>query len=74
MSEKHKQLEYRQEAEQLALASKDDQRRYIAMLREIASNAKVPKEDRADAKARANALHRILKISAAKMTGKKSRK
>lgn len=53
--------EFRAEAERLALMDRKTQQLHIAMLREIAANAKVSKQDRALAKERADALEKHLK-------------
>jgi hypothetical protein len=60
-----KEQEYRQEAERLALASVEDQRSAIAWLRDIARTAP-RKRDREEAKARADALERLLKLAGRK--------
>jgi hypothetical protein len=54
--------EHREEAERLALADRETQRLHVAMLRGIAANRKVPKQDRALAKERADALETLLRI------------
>jgi len=53
--------EHREEAERLSLVDRKTQQLHIAMLRKIAANAKVPKEDRILAKERADALEKHLK-------------
>lgn len=53
--------EYRQEAERLALVDRKTRQLHIAMLRKVAANRKVAKEDRALAKERADALEKHLK-------------
>ena len=53
--------EFRAEAERLTLVDRKTQQLHIAMLREIAANPKVPKEDRTFAKKRADALEKHLK-------------
>ena len=53
--------EYCQEAERLKLVDRKTRQLHIAMLREVAANRKVPKEDRALAKERADALEKHLK-------------
>jgi hypothetical protein len=50
------QHEYREEAERLALLSRDEQRTILGMLRECAENEKTPKRERQAGLARVKAL------------------
>jgi hypothetical protein len=56
-----KEQEYREQAERLALVPKKVQSAVIAWLRDIASNPKLRKQDREEARKRANALERFLR-------------
>ena len=57
---------YREEAERLALLPREDQRLLIAQHWAIAENTGVPKEDRTEAKERAEALEKYLRRLARK--------
>ncbi len=60
MSEKHKQLEYRQEAERLAELPVADQRAILALHQAIAADKRVSKANREEARQRADSLEKLL--------------
>jgi hypothetical protein len=62
MQKPNKASEYREEAERLALLPKTDQRAIIALHRSVAGDPKVSKANRQEARERANALERLLKL------------
>ena len=57
---------YREEAERLALLPREDQRQLIAQHWAIAEDTDVPREDRTEAKERAEALEKNLRRLARK--------
>jgi hypothetical protein len=61
-TDNNREQEHRDEAERLAQLPRDVQRQIVAMHWTDASNPKVPKPDRDIAKARAQALERLLKL------------
>ncbi len=61
-----KEQEHRDEAERLTLLPADEQRKIIAMHREIANAKGVPKKERQAGLERADALERLLAISTKK--------
>jgi hypothetical protein len=63
MTDEQKETGYREEAERLAQLTRDEQRRIVAMIRSDASNPKVPERDRAENRARARALERLLRLA-----------
>jgi hypothetical protein len=63
MSNPSKDEEFRQEAARLALLPKADQRAVIALHRSVANDPRVSEANRAEARKRANALARILRLT-----------
>jgi hypothetical protein len=52
--------DFREEAERLALVSKNEQRAILALHRSVAANKEISKADREEARQRANALEKLL--------------
>jgi hypothetical protein len=61
--------EFRAEAERLAQVSVKDQAAIIAWHRDIAADARVASRDREDARARADALERLLRLGGGRGQG-----
>jgi hypothetical protein len=58
-----KEQEYREEAERLAQLPREEQRQIIALHRSVAEDAKVSKANRREARDRAEALERFLRLT-----------
>jgi len=58
-----RELEYRQEAERLALLPRADQREIIALHQSVADNPKIPKRERQAGLVRAAALEKLLGLT-----------
>jgi hypothetical protein len=71
MPDPAREQEHREEADRLALLSREEQRAIIAWHREIAGNPKVRKADRDEARERADALARFLRIKLPKNPSQK---
>jgi len=61
----------REEAERLAQLPRDEQRAIIALHRSVADDAKVSKANRQEARERADALERLLRLQSRKRPKKK---
>ena len=59
MAEDHREQEWHKEAERLAWLPPEEQRRAVAIIRAPADNPKVSKEDREEARQRADALEHL---------------